>query len=62
MIVDLPATTTNDVNKKIIGLREEGGALTLSRVLTLVIAPHTEDIVEDSSRPRISPAASTPAG
>ena len=48
VIVDLPATTTNDVNKKIIGLREEGGALTLSRVLTLVIAAHTEDIVEDS--------------
>jgi glucose-6-phosphate dehydrogenase assembly protein OpcA len=48
MIVDLPATTTNDVNKKITGLREEGGALTLSRVLTLVIAPDTEGIVEDS--------------
>lgn len=48
MIVDLPDTTTNDVNKKITGLREEGGALTLSRVLTLVIAPDTEDIVEDS--------------
>ena len=48
MIVDLPATTTTDVNKKIIGLREEGGALTLGRVLTLVIAPDTEDIVEDS--------------
>ncbi|MBU8812182.1 glucose-6-phosphate dehydrogenase assembly protein OpcA [Mycolicibacterium goodii] len=48
MIVDLPDTTTNDVNKKITGLREEGGALTLSRVLTLVIAPHTEDLVEDS--------------
>ncbi|MHC9292709.1 glucose-6-phosphate dehydrogenase assembly protein OpcA [Mycobacterium sp. LTG2003] len=48
MIVDLPDTTTNNVNKKITGLREEGGALTLSRVLTLVIAPDTEDIVEDS--------------
>ena len=48
MIVDLPDTTTNDVNKKITGLREEGGALTLSRVLTLVIAPHTEDLVEES--------------
>jgi glucose-6-phosphate dehydrogenase assembly protein OpcA len=48
MIVDLPATTTNDVNKKITGLREEGGALTLSRVLTLVIAPDTDEIVEDS--------------
>ena len=48
MIVDLPDTTTNDVNKKIIGLREEGGAVTMGRVLTLVIAPDTEDILEDS--------------
>ena len=48
MIVDLPDTTTNSVNKKILGLREEGGALTLSRVLTLVIAPDTDDQVEDS--------------
>lgn len=48
VIVDLPDTTTNDVNKKITGLREEGGAITLSRVLTLVIAPNTEGIVEDS--------------
>jgi glucose-6-phosphate dehydrogenase assembly protein OpcA len=48
VIVDLLNTTTNDVNKKITGLREEGGALTLSRVLTLVIAPDTDEIVEDS--------------
>lgn len=48
MIVDLPDTTTNDVNKKIIGLREEGGALTLSRVLTLVIATDTAELVEES--------------
>jgi glucose-6-phosphate dehydrogenase assembly protein OpcA len=48
VIVDLPGTTTNDVNKKIIGLREEGGAITLGRVLTLVIAPNTEEILEDS--------------
>lgn len=48
MIIDLPSTTTNDVNKKITALREEGGALTLSRVLTLVIAPHTAAMIEDS--------------
>ncbi len=48
MIVDLPDTTTNDVNKKINALREEGGAVTLGRVLTLVIAPDTEDLVEDA--------------
>ncbi|OBK70322.1 glucose-6-phosphate dehydrogenase assembly protein OpcA [Mycobacterium sp. 1274761.0] len=48
MIVDLPNTTTNDVNKKITGLREEGGALTLSRVLTLVISLDDEDGLEDA--------------
>ena len=48
VIINLPDTTTNDVNKKIIDLREEGGAVTLGRVLTLVIAPDTEDILEDS--------------
>jgi glucose-6-phosphate dehydrogenase assembly protein OpcA len=48
MIVNLPGATTNDVNKKIISLREEGGAVTMARVLTLVIAPDTEDLLEDS--------------
>ncbi|HTH87849.1 glucose-6-phosphate dehydrogenase assembly protein OpcA [Mycobacterium sp.] len=48
MIVDLPATTTNDINKKILGLREEGGAITLSRVLTLVISLDTDELLEDS--------------
>lgn len=48
MIVDLPDATTNDINKKITGLREEGGAITLSRVLTLVISLHSDDLLEDS--------------
>ena len=48
VIVDLPGTTTNEVNKKITGLREEGGALTLSRVLTLVISLESDDGLEDS--------------
>ncbi len=48
MIVDLPDTTTNDLSKKIITLREEGGAITLGRVLTLVVAPDTEARVEDA--------------
>lgn len=48
MIVDLPNTTTNDLNKKIISLREEGGAITLGRVLTLVVAPDSDDLVEDA--------------
>ena len=41
-------TTTNDINKKITGLREEGGAITLSRVLTLVISLDSDDVLEDS--------------
>ncbi|HEY5151937.1 MAG TPA: glucose-6-phosphate dehydrogenase assembly protein OpcA [Mycobacterium sp.] len=48
MIVDLPKTTTNELNKKITALREEGGAITLGRVLTLVIAPDSLDLVEDA--------------
>jgi glucose-6-phosphate dehydrogenase assembly protein OpcA len=48
MIVDLPNATTNDINKKITGLREEGGAITLSRVLTLVISLHSDNLLEDS--------------
>ena len=46
MIVDLPDTTTNAVNKRITSLREEGGAITLGRVLTLVVAPDSEAILE----------------
>lgn len=37
MIVDLPQTTTNAVNKALVKLRDEGGAVALGRVLTLVI-------------------------
>jgi len=48
MIVDMPETTTTALNKRINTLREEGGALTLGRVLTLVVAPDTEELVEDS--------------
>ena len=43
MIVDLPDTTTNDDQQEASpALREEGGAITLGRVLTLVIAPDSE--------------------
>ena len=48
VIVDLPNTTTNDISKKITGLREDGGSITLSRVLTLVISLHSDDLLEDS--------------
>lgn len=38
MIVDLPDTTTSSVSKALVQIREEGGAVALGRVLTLVIA------------------------
>ncbi len=60
MIVDLPDTTTNVLNKKITSLREEGGAITLGRVLTLVIAPDTEDLVEDAIEAAVSASREHP--
>lgn len=38
MIVDLPDTTTSKVSKTLVKIREEGGAVALGRVLTLVIS------------------------
>ena len=48
MIVKLPNTTTKNINKWITSLRNEDGAIALGRMLTLVTAPDTGDIVEDS--------------
>lgn len=57
MIIDLPSTTTSQVNSKLVQIREEGGAVTLGRVLTLVIVTDdgtkTEEAVDaanDASR------------
>ncbi|MEN9751585.1 MAG: hypothetical protein RLZZ600_632, partial [Actinomycetota bacterium] len=38
MIVEMPDTTTAKVSKSLVNLREEGGAVALGRVLTLVIS------------------------
>jgi glucose-6-phosphate dehydrogenase assembly protein OpcA len=38
MIVELPETTTSQVSKTLVKIREEGGVVALGRVLTLVIA------------------------
>jgi glucose-6-phosphate dehydrogenase assembly protein OpcA len=46
MIIDLPHTTTNDVNKRLVKLRDEGGAIALGRVLTLVIDVGEHDVEE----------------
>jgi glucose-6-phosphate dehydrogenase assembly protein OpcA len=37
VIIDLPSTTTAAVNRKLVDLRDTGGAVALGRVLTLVI-------------------------
>lgn len=37
MIIDLPKTTTRDINKRLVKERDEGGAVALGRVLTLII-------------------------
>ena len=47
MIIDLPKTTTSAVNKRLVKLRDEGGAVALGRVLTLVIEA-SEDELEDA--------------
>ena len=47
MIIDLPQTTTGDINKKLVHLRDTGGAVALGRVMTLVIV--TDDIDAEAS-------------
>ncbi|WP_066588253.1 glucose-6-phosphate dehydrogenase assembly protein OpcA [Cellulomonas timonensis] len=37
MIIDLPGTTTRAINKRLVKARDEGGAVALGRVLTLII-------------------------
>ncbi len=56
MIIDLPKTTSSSVSKKLVQLRNDVGAMTLGRVLTLVIVVddhQAEEIIEaanDASR------------
>ena len=44
MIIDMPDTTTNAVSKRLARLRDEGGAVALGRVLTLVVVAEEADI------------------
>ena len=56
MIIDLPDTTVSAISKKLVSVREEGGAVALGRVLTLIIVTHhgaEEEVIEaanDASR------------
>ncbi len=46
MIIDLPGTTTRDINKRLVKERDEGGAVALGRVLTLIIDVDGNDAEE----------------
>jgi glucose-6-phosphate dehydrogenase assembly protein OpcA len=48
MIVDLPETSTSGITKKLTSLLDESGAVNLGRVLTLVIAPGSDALLEES--------------
>ncbi len=48
MIVDLPDTTTTAVNKKLDELRERVGAVAMGRVLTLIIVPDSDAVLDES--------------
>ncbi len=56
MIIDLPDTTVSKISKALVNVREEGGAVALGRVLTLIIVTHhgaEEEVIEaanDASR------------
>lgn len=56
MIVDLPNTTSAKISKALVTIREEGGAVALGRVLTLVISTtlgqeeHAIEAANDASR------------
>jgi glucose-6-phosphate dehydrogenase assembly protein OpcA len=44
VIVDLPATTSSKVSDRLVRLRDEGGAVALGRVLTLVIETGVDEV------------------
>lgn len=46
MIIDLPDTTTRDVDRRLLQARDEGGAVALGRVLTLIVDVGDHDPTE----------------
>ena len=52
MILDLPETTTSGINKRLVELRAAAGAITLGRVLTLVVVtsePEAEEAIRTAT-------------
>ncbi|UGT64849.1 glucose-6-phosphate dehydrogenase assembly protein OpcA [Nocardia asteroides] len=48
MIIDMPETTTGDVTKRLVKLRESNGVITQGRVLTLVVCTLDSSEAEDA--------------
>jgi glucose-6-phosphate dehydrogenase assembly protein OpcA len=48
MIVDMPQTTTGEVTKRLVRLRESNGVITMGRVLTLVVCTLDSSEAEDA--------------
>ncbi|QRP43774.1 glucose-6-phosphate dehydrogenase assembly protein OpcA [Amycolatopsis sp. FDAARGOS 1241] len=48
MIIDLPSTTTSQLNKKLVEIRDQGGQVALGRVLTLVIVADDDAKLEEA--------------
>ncbi|MEV5832401.1 glucose-6-phosphate dehydrogenase assembly protein OpcA [Nocardia sp. NPDC052112] len=48
MIVDMPQTTTSEVTKRLVRLRESNGVITMGRVLTLVVCTLDSSEAEDA--------------
>jgi glucose-6-phosphate dehydrogenase assembly protein OpcA len=46
VIIDMPATSTREINRRLIQERDEGGAIALGRVLTLIIDVDGKDAEE----------------
>ena len=46
MIINLPNTTTRDISKRLVTVRESGGEVTTGRVLTLIIVASINDDYE----------------
>lgn len=61
MIIELPDTTTNDVAKKIVEVRESGGAISLGRVLTLVVCAERGEPTEGAIEAAIGASREHPS-
>ncbi|WLP90971.1 glucose-6-phosphate dehydrogenase assembly protein OpcA [Gordonia sp. NB41Y] len=61
MIVDLPETSTNAVAKKMVELREAGGAVSLGRVLTLVVVADRGEPTEAAIEAAIGASSEHPS-